>query len=364
MPMMRLWPATLAAVLMIGASVEAAPGQVNIYNWTDYIGETTLSDFQSETGIQPVYDIFDTNEVLEAKLLTGRSGYDVVVPSSHFLGRQIEAGFFAPLDRALLPNYPNIDLAVLRHLQQVDPGNTYAVPYLWGSSGMAYNKDMIQKVLGVDSIDSWSALFDPDVIKKLSQCGVALMDSPDEVYGAAIHYVGGVVETMGDKEYEAATALLRQIGPYVTYFHSSKFVSDLANGEICIAMANSGDGVQAISRAMEANNGVQIEYVVPKEGGNLWFDLLAIPADAKNKDEAHAFINFMLDPINIAKVTAHTGYANSISASKRYLEAEQLNNPAIYPSRRVLRRLYVSSPPPPQFIRAINRSWQSLKSGK
>ena len=364
MSMMRLWPAMLAAVLMIGSPVKAAPSQVNIYNWTDYIGETTLSDFQRATGIQPVYDIFDTNEVLETKLLTGHSGYDVVVPSSHFLGRQIEAGIFATLDRDLLPNYSNIDPAVLRHLQKVDPENTHAVPYLWGSSGLAYNKDMIKKVLGVDSIDSWSALFDPEIIKRLSQCGVAVMDSPDEVYGAAIHYVGGVAETMGDKEYEAATALLRQIRPYVTYFHSSKFVSDLANGEICIAMANSGDGVQAIARANEANNGVRIDYVVPKEGGNLWFDMLAIPADAKHKVEAHAFINFMLDPVNIAKVTAHTGYANPIPASKQYLPAEQLNNSAIYPSHAVLRRLYVSSPPPPHFVRAINRSWQSLKNGK
>lgn len=364
MNMMRLWFATLAVVLTIGAPVEAAPRHVNIYNWTDYIGETSLADFQRATGIRPVYGIFDSNEVLEAKLLAGHSGYDVVVPSSHVLGRQIEAGLFATLDRDLLPNYSNIDPAVLRHLQRVDPDNTHAVPYLWGSSGLAYNKDMIKKVLGVDSIDSWSALFDPEIIKKLSQCGVAVMDSPDEVYGAAIHYVGGAAETMGEKEYEAATTLLKQIRPYVTYFHSSKFVTDLASGEICLAMANSGDGVQAIARAAEAKNGVRIEYVVPKEGGNLWFDMMAIPIDAKNKEEAHAFINFMLDPVNIAKVTSHTGYANPIPLSKQYLKADQLNNPAIYPSHEVLRRLYVSSPPPHKFERAITRSWQALKNGK
>ncbi|HHH9110769.1 polyamine ABC transporter substrate-binding protein [Pseudomonas aeruginosa] len=363
MTLMRLAHAVLASAFIVIAPACNAGGHVNIYNWTDYIAESTLADFQKATGIQPAYDIFDANEILEAKLLAGRSGYDVVVPSNHFLGRQIQAGIFAPLDRSLLPNYSNLDPAILRHLRRNDPGNTYAVPYLWGTSGIAYNKDMIKKVLGIDTIDSWSALFDPEVIKKLHKCGVAVMDSPDEVYGAAIHYLGGEADKIDQSDYEAATALLKRVRPYITYFHSSKFVSDLANGEICVAMANSGDGLQAISRAKEANNGLRIEYVVPKEGGNLWFDMLAIPADAKNKVEAHAFINFMLDPVNIAKVTEHTGYANPNDASKRFLPASIVNDPIVYPPHKVLRRLYVSSPPPHQIERLVTRGWQSLKTG-
>lgn len=364
MTLMRLAHVALVTAALAVAPACYADGQVNIYNWTDYISESTLADFQKATGIQPAYDIFDANEILEAKLLAGRSGYDVVVPSNHFLGRQIAAGIFSPLDKSLLPNYSNLDPAILRHLERNDPGNIYAVPYLWGTSGLAYNKEMVKKVLGVDSIDSWSALFDPEVIKKLSKCGVALMDSADEVYGAAIHYVGGDAGKIDLQDYEAATALLKQVRPHVTYFHSSKFVSDLANGDICISMANSGDGTQAMNRAKEANNGVRIEYVVPKEGGNLWFDMLAIPSDARNKAEAHAFINFMLDPINIAKVTKHTGYANPNATSKQYLPASIKNDPAVYPPHDVLRRLYVSSPPPPQFERLITRSWQNIKNGK
>ena len=264
MSVLRTLLAAWVLAVMSGGVAQAAQRQVNIYNWSDYIGATTLADFRRATGIQPAYDIFDANEMLEAKLLTGHSGYDVVVPSNHFLGRQIAAGVFAPLDRSLLPNYANLDPAILRQLEHNDPGNRYAVPYLWGTSGLAYNVDKVKQVLGVETIDSWAALFDPAIIARLSRCGVAVMDSPDELYGAAIHYLGGDPGSDDPQLYNAATAMLRRIRPYITYFHSSKFVSDLANGEICLAMANSGDGVQAIARAREAGNGVNIAYVVPR----------------------------------------------------------------------------------------------------
>ncbi|MFK8397804.1 polyamine ABC transporter substrate-binding protein [Pseudomonas sp. BGr12] len=363
MIMTRALRLLLTIALLVGRAASAGEGQVNIYNWSDYIGETTLADFQSATGIRAFYDIFDSNETLEAKLLAGHSGYDIVVPSSHLISRQIQAGVFAPLDRSLLPNYRNLDPEILKQLAKNDPGNRYAVPYLWGTGGIAYNKDKVRKVLGVDSIDSWSALFDPSVMKKLHQCGVAVMDSPDELYGAAIHYLGRDVSTATLHDYEDATALIKKIRPYISYFHSSKFVSDLANGEICLAMANSGDGVQAIERANEAHNGVHLEYVVPKEGGNVWFDVLTIPADAPHKKEAHAFINFLLDPKNIASVTAYTGYANPTPASQRFLPADIVGNEAVFPSAATVKRLYVAAQPPPQYVRYVTRAWIAVKNG-
>ncbi|MEP9319808.1 polyamine ABC transporter substrate-binding protein [Pseudomonas sp. LABIM340] len=359
----RLLQLALSVAFLAGTNAVAESGRVNIYNWSDYIGETTLRDFRSVTGIRPSYDIFDANETLEAKLLAGHSGYDVVVPSSHFLSRQIQAGVFSPLDRSLLPNYRNLDSEILRQLAKNDPGNLYAVPYLWGTGGLVYNKDKIRKVLGVDTIDSWSALFDPNTMKKLHRCGVAVMDSPDELYGAAIHYLGRDVSSATLHDYEDATALIKKIRPYISYFHSSKFVSDLANGEICLAMANSGDGVQAIERANEANNGVHLEYVVPKEGGNVWFDVLAIPADAPHKEDAHAFINFLLDPQNIAKVTAYTGYANPTPASRQFLPASIAQNEVVYPTPLTMQRLYVAVQPAPQYVRYVVRAWVSVKSG-
>nr|WP_225920173.1 polyamine ABC transporter substrate-binding protein [Pseudomonas vanderleydeniana] len=359
---MRMLGVVIAATLATTA-VYAGEAQVNVYNWTDYIGETTLADFRSATGIDPAYDIFDANETLEAKLLAGHSGYDVVVPSSHFISRQIQAGVFAPLDRSLLTNYKNLDPAILKQLQVNDPDNRYVVPYLWGTGGLAYNKEKVRAVLGVDAVDSWSVLFEPSSIQKLHQCGVAVMDSPDELYGAALHYLGRDVGSANLRDYQDATALLRKIRPYITYFHSSKFVGDLANGEICLAMANSGDGVQAIERAKEAQAGVQIEYVVPKEGGNIWFDVLAIPADARHKRQAHAFINFLLDPKTIAGVTNYTGYANPTPASKSFLSTDIVNNHVIYPLPETVRRLYISAQPAPEYVRYITRAWTSLKNG-
>ncbi|QHA82023.1 extracellular solute-binding protein [Pseudomonas mediterranea] len=364
---MRIIQTRQMVVLVVGILISTAAItdslKVNIYNWTDYIGESTLVDFQRETGIEYNYDVFDANEVLEAKLMAGHSGYDVVVPSSHFVSRQIRAGIFSPLDHSLLPNYRNLDPEILQQLDKIDPGNRYVVPYLWGTGGLAYNKSMVKELLGVDAIDSWAALFDPQVVMKLSKCGVVVMDSPDELYGAAIHYLGRDVNSATMHDYEEATALIRKIRPYIRYFHSSKFVSDLANGEVCLAVANSGDGIQAIERTNEAHNDVHIEYVVPKEGGNVWFDVLAIPSDAKHKAQAHAFINFLLDPRNIAKVTLYTGYANPTPAAKKFLPSETVGNKTIYPSPDIVKRLYVSTPVSPQYVRYVTRAWSALKSG-
>ncbi|PTT99117.1 polyamine ABC transporter substrate-binding protein, partial [Pseudomonas sp. HMWF031] len=291
-----------AAGLTLAVNAQAA-GTVHVYNWSDYIGQTTLADFQKETGIKPVYDVFDSNETLEGKLLAGRTGYDVVVPSNHFLGKQIKAGAFQKLDKKLLTNYGNLDPVLLKRLEQNDPGNQYAVPYLWGTNGIGYNVDKIKAVLGVDSIDSWAVLFEPENIKKLQSCGVAFLDSADEMMPTVLNYMGLNANSTNPEDYKKAEAKLLAVRPYVTYFHSSKYITDLANGDICIAVGFSGDMFQARNRAEEAKKGVKIAYTIPKEGGALWFDMLAIPKDSANVKEAHAFINYLLKPEVIAQVS-------------------------------------------------------------
>ncbi|QXI30812.1 polyamine ABC transporter substrate-binding protein [Pseudomonas vanderleydeniana] len=354
-------PFTLA--LLFSAAAHAEP-TVSVYNWTDYIGETTLADFQAKSGIKVIYDVFDSNETLEGKLLAGRTGYDVVVPSNHFLGRQVKAGAFLKLDRSQLPNWKNLDPKLLKLLEQNDPGNAHSVPYLWGTNGIGYNVEKVKQVLGIDHIDSWAVLFEPENLKKLTQCGVSFMDSPDETFPAILNYMGMDPRSSNPEDYKKAEAKLLTLRPYITYFHSSKYISDLANGDICVAFGYSGDVFQAANRAKEAKNGITIAYSIPKEGSNLWFDLLAIPADAANVKEAHAFINYLLDPQVIAKVSASVGYANPNPASQQYMDADLVHNPEVYPPQDVLDKLYISTTPKPEIMRLMTRSWSKVKTNK
>jgi len=353
--------ATAGLTIAVGAQ---AAGTVHIYNWSDYIGETTLADFQKETGIKPVYDVFDSNETLEGKLLAGRTGYDVVVPSNHFLGKQIKAGAFQKLDKSQLPNYSNLDPVLLKRLEQNDPGNLYAVPYLWGTNGIGYNVDKVKAVLGIDKIDSWSVLFEPENIKKLHSCGVAFLDSADEMMPTVLNYMGLNANSTNPKDYAKATDKLLAVRPYVTYFHSSKYIGDLANGDICVAIGFSGDIFQAKHRAEEAKKGVNIAYSIPKEGGALWFDMLAIPKDSSNVKEAHAFINYLLKPEVIAQVSDYVGYANPNPGSDKLMEQSIRTDEAVYPPQAVLDKTYVSVELPPNIQRLMTRSWTKVKSGK
>ncbi|WP_421526132.1 polyamine ABC transporter substrate-binding protein [Pseudomonas yamanorum] len=357
----KLLPLALAALF---SSAGHAAQTVSVYNWTDYIGETTLADFQAKTGIKVIYDVFDSNETLEGKLLAGRTGYDVVVPSNHFLARQVKAGAFLKLDRSQLPNLKNLDPKLLKLLEKNDPGNEHSVPYLWGTNGIGYNVDKVKQVLGIDHIDSWAVLFEPENIKKLHECGVAFLDSADELFPAILNYMGKDPRSENPEDYKQAEAKLLTLRPYITYFHSSKYISDLANGDICVAFGYSGDVFQAANRAKEAKNGVNIAYSIPKEGSNLWFDLLAIPADAANPKAAHAFINYLLDPEVIAKVSASVGYANPNPAAKAFMAPELVNNPEIYPSQEVLDKLYISTTPTPAVMRLMTRSWSKVKTNK
>ncbi|WP_306674793.1 polyamine ABC transporter substrate-binding protein [Pseudomonas sp. T8] len=353
----------VGAGLTLAVSTYAAP-TVHIYNWSDYIGQSTLADFEKATGIKPLYDVFDSNETLEGKLLAGRTGYDVVVPSNHFLGKQIKAGAFQKLDKAQLPNYSNLDPVLLKRLEKNDPGNQYAVPYLWGTNGIGYNVEKVKAALGVDKIDSWAMLFEPENIKKLSSCGVAFLDSADEMLPAVLNYMGLDPNSQNPDDYKKAEAKLLAVRPYVTYFNSSKYISDLANGEICVAAGFSGDVFQAKARAAEAGKGIEIAYVIPKEGGNLWFDMLAIPKDAGNVKQAHAFINYLLKPEVIAQVSDSVGYANPNPKAGELMDQSVRKDEAVYPAQEIVDKLYVNSELPPKIQRLMTRSWTKVKSGK
>ncbi|KRW59030.1 polyamine ABC transporter substrate-binding protein [Pseudomonas sp. TTU2014-080ASC] len=361
---MRRIPLLAGLLAAAVTAAQAAEPVVKVYNWSDYIGETTLDDFKKETGITVQYDVFDSNETLEGKLLAGRSGYDIVVPSNHFLGKQIKAGAFQKLDRSLLPNWDNLDPALLKQLEANDPGNQYSVPYLWGTNGIGYNVAKVKEVLGLDHIDSWNVVFEPENIKKLSTCGVSFLDSADEMLPAMLNYMGLDPNTHSADDIAKAEAKLLAVRPYVSYFHSSKYIGDLANGNICVAVGFSGDVMQAADRAEEAEKGVEIAYSIPKEGANLWFDMIAIPADATNVKEAHSFINYLLDPAAIAGVSDYVGYANPNLKAGELMDQDVLNDESVYPPQAVLDKLYISSELPVKVQRLMTRSWTKIKSGK
>lgn len=336
---------------------------VNIYNWGDYIDPALKDQFQKDSGIKVVYDVFDTNETLEGKLLSGNTGYDLVVPSNQFLARQIKAGVYRKLDKGNIPNLSKLDPTLLKKIESSDPGNAYGVPYLWASTGIIYNPVKVKEALGTDVIDSWSAVFDVENIKKLSKCGVAFLDSPDEIFPSALLYLGWDPNTTNQQDYKKAEDLLMKVKPYVTYFNSSKHVSDLANGNICVAIGYSGDPGMINSRAEEAKNGIHVSFAIPKEGAKLSVDMMAIPADAKNPENAEKFINFVLEPKVMAAITNYVHYPNAVPDSKQFTSPEIANDPVINPSEADVQRLVVAKVLPPNVTRALTRSWNKIKSG-
>lgn len=360
---------TLLAVAtsgLLAASLSAqAAGELKIFNWSDYIAEDTIANFEKETGIKVTYDVFDSNEVLEARLLTGRSGFDIVVPSNNFLTRQIQAGVYQPLDHSKLPNMANLDPDLLDDLENVDPGNKHSVPYLWGTNGIGYNIDKVTAILGDDApLDSWDLVFDPEIVSQLSSCGVTMLDSGDEMLPVALNYLGLDPNSTDSAEIAKAAEVLMNVRSHVTYFHSSRYISDLANGEICVAVGYSGDIFQAADRAEEAENNVNIGYIIPKEGTTLWFDMLAIPADAQNVDNAHTFINYILRPEVIVPITEYVVYANPNKASNEFLDPEILANEEVYPTAEVMEKLFVVVPRPQSAQRDVTRAWNRIKSGR
>ena len=339
---------------------------VHVYNWSDYIDDTVLQDFEKETGIKVVYDVFDSNEVVEAKLLAGSTGFDVVVPSGSFLGRQIQAGVFQPLDKTKLTNWGNLDTGLMQRLENYDPGNQHAIPYLWGTTGIGYNVKKVKEILGENApLDSWDLVLKEENISKLKACGVAMLDAQSEILPPILNYLGKAQDSLIETDYtEVALPLLEKIRPHITYFHSSQYINDLANGDICVAVGWSGDVFQAQARAAEANNGVEIGYSIPKEGTEMWFDMMAIPKDAKNVENAHVFINYMLRPDVIAKITNYVQYANGNSASLAMVSDEVKTNTAIYPDEATMAKLWTLKVMPADIERVMTRVWTKVKTGQ
>jgi putrescine transport system substrate-binding protein len=347
------------------ASVPAAEEKVlNVYNWSDYIDPTIVPAFEKEYGIKVNYDVFDSNEVLETKLLAGHTGYDVVVPSASFLERQIKAGVFQKLDKELLPNLKNLDPDITQRIATHDPGNQYGVNYFWGTSGVGYNEARINAAMPDAPVNSFAMFYDPNVVKNFAKCGVSILDAPDEVIGTVLIYLGRNPNSEAPEDLAAAEKVLLSIRPYVRQINSSKYIEDLANGDICLALGWSGDVGQARARATEAGKNVTIKYNIPKEGAVMFFDMLAIPADAAHPKNAHLFIDYLLRPEVAARNSSRMHYATANAAAYGLIDSAVLNDRGIYPTAEQKMHLYPNAARSQTFTRELNRSWTRFKTGQ
>jgi putrescine transport system substrate-binding protein len=350
-----------------GSTAEAAAPEekaVNVLNWSDYIADTTVADFEKATGIKVTYDVFDSNEVLETKLLAGRSGYDIVVPTAPFLERQIKAGVFLPLDKSKLPNLKNMDPDIMQRVAAHDPGNQYSLTYLWGTVGLGYNPEQVKRALGTDTIDSWAAILEPANAAKLAKCGITMLDSPTDVFASVAIYKGIDPNSEKAEDLKVVEDSLMAVRPFIRYFHSSSYINDLASGEICVALGWSGDMLQARDRGAAAAKPVTVRYAIPREGAINYFDMLAIPADAPHPDNAHAFLNYLMDPGVIAKVTNKVRFASGNAAALPFVADDIKNDPGIYPTAEVRARLHPDLVESQSFSRDLNRAWTRIRSGQ
>lgn len=351
------------AIAGAGAA-QAEEKLLNIYNWSDYIAEDTISNFEKETGIKVRYDVFDSNEVLEAKLLAGNTGYDIVVPSASFVARQIQAGVFQPLDRSKLSNYGNLDPEIMNILAGYDPDNAHVVPWMWGTTGIGYNVNKIKERMPDAPIGSWDMIFKPEVVSKFADCGVTMLDAPTEVFPSALRYLGLPTGTQDKAELDKAEALVLAVRPNVKYFHSSSYIDDLANGEACLSLGWSGDVFIARDRAVEAENGNEIAYFIPKEGALLWVDVMAVPKDAPHPNNAHLFIDYIMRPEVVAAISNYVSYANGNAAATPLVDEAVRNDPAIYPDEETKKNLFPNVVNTPQFDRNVTRAWTRVKTGQ
>jgi len=364
----RTLAVALAAICALAASATGQGKQeriVNVYNWSDYIDPGVLEDFTRETGIKVKYDTFDSNDILETKLLAGRTGYDLVVPTAYFLQRQIKAGVFQKIDKSKLPNLGNVWGEISQRLSAYDPGNQYAVNYMWGTTGIGFNIRKAREVLGADAkIDSWDVMFKPEAIGKFKDCGVHMLDASDDVFAAALGYLKLDPNTSEPAELEKAADLMMTVRPFVRKFHSSEYLNALASGEICLVLGYSGDIKQAQKRAAEAKNGIEIGYAIPKEGTQLWFDNLSIPKDARNVAEAHMLIDYLLKPEVAAKNSNFISYASGNAASRPFLDKAILEDKTIYPDEATMKSLYTITAHDQKTQRLLNRLWTRIKTGR
>ena len=337
---------------------------LHVFNWSDYIADDTIKNFEERTGIKVTYDVFDSNDVLETRLLAGNSGFDVVVPSASFLERQIKAGVFQKLDQAQLPNLKNMDPDIMQRVALHDPGNEHSVTYLWGTTGIGYNEAKIKQILGDTPLDSWNFIYDPKLIAKFKDCGVSLLDAPDEILKTVLAWMGRDPNSEKPEDLTAAEEKLAAIRPFVRKINSSQYIEDLANGEVCVAVGWSGDVLQARDRATEAGQNIVVKYAIPKEGTIVWFDMLAIPADAKHPKNAHAFINYLMEPQVAANNSNTVNYANGNAASLEFVNDEVKNDPGIYPTPEVKAKLFPSLAYSEEFTRLMTRMWTKFNTGQ
>ncbi|TYK55375.1 polyamine ABC transporter substrate-binding protein [Pseudomonas synxantha] len=355
----------LAAVISGAmACAQAAEPKVNIYNWYDFIAPNTLKDFQAQTGIQSAYDVFDNSEVMQSKLMAGRSGYDVVVATGDLLPNLIKAGVLKELDRSQLPNLSHLDPDILAKVSSNDPGNRFAVPYLWGTTGIGYDVAKVHALLGDNApVDSWDLIFKEENLAKLGECGVAMLDAPAEIIPIALHYLGLPYNSQNPEDYLKAQALLLKLRPHIRYFDSSRFITDLANGDICAVVGWAGGVMDARKAADAAGNGRRIQYSIPKEGAPIWVENLVLLNDAPNPQQGLAFIDYMLRPPVIAASSNYLSYANANKDAKGLVDAKVRDNPGVYPSKAVLDTLFALEPLPLKLERVRTRVWSKVKSG-
>ncbi len=356
----------VVAGLVAGGAAAAEEPVLHVYNWSDYIAPGTIPNFERETGIKVTYDVYDSNEVLEAKLFAGHSGYDVVVPSaSPFMARQIAAGIYRQLDKSKLDGWKNLDPKILALVAAADPGNAHGVPYLWSVTGLGYNIAKVDAALGRQApVDSWALLLDPANAKKLAGCGISVLDAPEEVVPATLAYLGLDPNSHDLGDLDKAIAVLTKIRPYIRKFHSSEYINDLANGNLCLSLGYSGDVLIARNRAREAGNGINLAFRVPKEGAQMAVDTLGIPADAPHPENALRFIDYLLRPSVIAAISDAVSYPNPNIPGTALVKPAIRDDPAVYPPPAVRRRLFVDLPSPADYERARTRAWTRLKSGE
>jgi len=336
---------------------------LNLYIWSDYLAPNALPDFEKQTGIKVHVSYFDTNETLETRLLAGHSGFDLVVPTASYFERQIKAGVYLTLDKSKLPNLKNMDAQLMSRVALHDPDNAHGVIYTWGTNGIGYNEKMIKALLPDAPVDSWRMVFDPAVASKIAKCGISVLDSPAEMVRVVLSYLGRDPNSQKPEDLAASEAALSKIRPYIRNINSSEYIEALANGDICLAVGYNGDVLQARDRARDANKGIDIQYVVPKEGSILWFDMLAVPKDAPDPDSAYAFLDYMMTPQVAADVSDFRRYATANAAAERLVQAAVRDDPGIYPPKELRQKLAVQLADSPDQTRAITRVWQKFKTG-
>lgn len=342
---------------------QADTPSVHLYNWSDFLAPETPREFKQETGIAPILDVFDDAEVMESKLMAGRSGYDVVVVPDDLLPNFAKAGLLQELDRSQLANWSHLAPNVMRKLEVNDPGNRYAIPYMWGTTGIGYNVDKVRELLGNNApVDSWDLIFKKDNIAKLSQCGVAMLDAPVEIIPIALHYLGLPSNSKNPDDYQRAEALLHEIRPYIRYFNSAKFSTDLANGDICVVVGWGGSVYSAKLNAENAHNGVNLAYSIPREGAPLWINTLVVLKSAPNPQPAYKFLDYMLRPEIIAKNSNYVGYPNGNQAATALVDEHLRNNPMLYPPQSVMDSLFPLETLPLKLERVRTRTWSKIKN--